>query len=235
MLARLKSLIGISTPKPPPHHLQLNGTVYASILNPRDSRKNWVDMTSAFVGAFRERTDVTLLLKFNEHSSDDSFSQLEFLLRRNLPMKCRVIAFNGYLDDKNFSSFLGSINYVVNASSGEGQCLPLMELMSMGTPALAPLNTSMEDYVTSDNAFIVRSELEPAIWPQDTRAMVRGHQYRISWQSLCEAFQLSKHVIDTQPERYAAMGRQAREVLKQHCSHAIAVERMRGFLASLHL
>lgn len=235
ILARLKSLIGISTPEPSPHHLQLNGTVYASILNPRDSRKNWVDMTSAFVGAFRDRTDVTLLLKFNEHSSDDSFSQLEFLLRRNLPMKCRVIAFNGYLDDENFSSFLASINYVVNASSGEGQCLPLMELMSMGTPALAPLNTSMEDYVTPDNAFIVRSELEPAIWPQDTRAMVRGHQYRISWQSLCEAFQQSKDVIDTQPARYAAMGRQAREVLKQHCSHAIAVERMRGFIASLHL
>lgn len=233
--ARLRSLVGLSTPKPAPHALRLEGTVYASILNPRDFRKNWVDMTSAFVAAFRDRSDVTLLLKFNEHSSDVSFSQLEFMLRRNLPMKCRVIAFNGYLDDQNFASFLASIDYVVNASSGEGQCLPLMELMSMGRPAVAPFNTSMEDYITPENAFIVRSEMEPAIWPHDPRTMVRGHQYRISWQSLYEAFQRSKEVIDHQPAVYAAMGRQACEVLRLHCSHAVAVKRMRGFIDSLGL
>lgn len=235
LVNRMRRLVGMAPIEEPKRLISTSGTIYASILNPRDGRKNLWDMVSAFATAFSDRADATLLLKFNEHDSDNSFATLTTILRRHMPMKCRVVAFNGYLDDENFATFLSSIDYVVNCSAGEGQCLPLMELMSMGKPAIAPLNTSMHDYVCPENSFIVQSTLEAGGWPHDPRLMIRCHQYRISWESLRAAYAASKELIDERPEGYAEMGRHAFGSLKQHSSYDMAVLRMQRFLDSLDL
>ena len=97
------------------------------------------------------------------------------------PYQCRVVAVHGYLEQPAFHDLVRATTYTVNASAGEGQCLPLMEFMSAGKPAIAPNHTAMADYVTPANSFIVSGTREPSAWPQDPRQVFRCMRYRINW------------------------------------------------------
>lgn len=198
--------------------VRANGVVYASILNPNDSRKNLWDMLSAFVYRFQNDANAILVLKLNENDSTSTFGSLESELRRFLWMKCRVVAFNGYLEDEDYDCFMSGIDYVVNASTGEGLCLPLMELMSMGTPAIAPDHTSMADYITRDNAFVLPSTRFLASWPHDPCFAYTTHAYKVPWDAILDAYDKSYAMATQQPLTYQAMSRVAVQQLEHHCS-----------------
>jgi glycosyltransferase involved in cell wall biosynthesis len=212
------------------HHIQANGIVYTSILNSRDGRKNWGDIATAFVSCFQGTEDAILIFKLNEHDSADSLLNLEKDLRRFNWMKCRVIAFNGYLPDAEYQHFLDGIDYVVNASTGEGQCLPLMELMSMGTPAIAPDHTSMADYITEQNAFILPSTKYLTGWPHDPRFIYSTMAYQVPWDALRAAYERSYHVAKNDSPKYQAMSHAAHKHLEEHCSTRVAVDALNEVL-----
>jgi len=122
---------------------------------------------------------------------------------------------------------------VVNSSYGEGQCLPLMEFMSCGRPAIAPLNTAMADYIDHDNAFVVDSTEELTAWPHDPRAAYRTLRYVTDWDSLCSAYRASYDVAKNDPERYRRMSAHAVRSLEKFCSQANAEQRLRAFFEQL--
>lgn len=208
----------VAPPAPQEHHVLAKGIVYASILNPRDSRKNLWDMLSAFVYRFQNDANAILVLKLNENDSTSTFGGLESELSRFIWMKCRVVAFNGYLEDEDYDCFMSGIDYVVNASTGEGLCLPLMELMSMGTPAIAPDHTSMADYITRDNAFVLPSTRFIASWPHDPDFAYTTHAYKVPWDAILDAYDKSYAMACQQPLAYGAMSRAAVAQLEHHCS-----------------
>lgn len=205
-------------PEPRVTRLNIDGVVFATIFNPSDGRKNWGEMVTAFVAAFKDVEDATLILKLNETDSHVTFASLAFLLRKFPDFRCRIIGFNGYLEEADYDAFLDGIDYVVNASSGEGQCLPLMELMSMGVPALAPDHSSMADYVTPDNAFVLRSSAFLTSWPHDDRGFLTTHAYRVDWDGLRDAYLAAYSVARHDERRYREMSKAARQGLEQHCS-----------------
>ena len=139
----------------------------------------------------------------------------------------------GYLADADYERLVQATRYVVNTSYGEGQCLPLMEFMSCGKPAVAPCNTAMADYIDADNAFIVDSTDELTAWPHDPRAAYRTLRYVTNWDSLCSAFQASYTVARHDPARYARMAAHAVSRLQGFCSQAVAEQRLRTFLADV--
>lgn len=204
------------------HHIQAKGVVFASILNSRDGRKNWGDLATAFASRFQNVEDAVLVFKLNEKDSVESMLNLERDLRRFVWLKCRVIAFNGYLEDDDYQRFLDGIDYVVNASTGEGQCLPLMELMAMGTPAIAPDHTSMADYITSDNAFILPSTRFLTGWPHDPRFIYSTTAFRVPWDVLRDTYGLAYECAKQDPFKYQKMSQAATTQLKQHCSISVA-------------
>jgi glycosyltransferase involved in cell wall biosynthesis len=212
------------------HHIQAKGIIYTSILNSRDGRKNWGDIATAFVSAFQDVEDAVLIFKLNERDSALAYFNLERDLRRFTWMKCRVIAFNGYLPDDDYQRFLDGIDYVVNASTGEGQCLPLMELMSMGTPAIAPDHTSMADYITPENAFILPSNKFLTGWPHDPRFIYSTTAFQVPWEELRKAYDRSYRTAKFNPEDYRAMSRAATVQLEQHCSLHVAISRINEVL-----
>ena len=87
---------------------------------------------------------------------------------------------HGFLSTESFHDLLRATAFTVNAAHAEGQCLPLMEYMAAGKPAIAPNHTAMADYITDDSAFPVSSSIELAAWPQDPRQVFRCVRYRIS-------------------------------------------------------
>lgn len=210
--------------------LVLDGIIYTTVLNPLDGRKNWQDMITAFCSAFSEEPDATLVLKFTCLNSEWAFSVLAEALYRQPAFKCRVIGIHGFLENDAYEQLIAASSFTVNSSLGEGQCLPLMEFMACGKPAVAPLHTAMEDYIDDKVAFIVRSGEEPSGWPHDTRMVVRAHKNRIDWASLRDAYRESYRVARQDPTRYLRMASQAMERMRFHASHAVAQHRIAEFL-----
>ncbi|MCY1539995.1 hypothetical protein D9M68_756090 [compost metagenome] len=127
------------------------------------------------------------------------------LLSRLAPFRCRVIVLHGFLEDDQYHKLIGASTYYVNASSGEGLCLPLMEFLCAGKPAIAPVHTAMADYVDEQLAFLLKCSLEPFCWPHDPTGIFMTHRHRLNWQSLVEAYKASYQVAKSTPEHYRRM------------------------------
>ena len=197
--------------------LALDGIVFTSVLAPKDGRKNWQDILTAFVFAFRTTQDATLVFKMI--GADAAFWWWEFhdIVTRLPDFACRVVVLQGYLDDEMYQRLIGSTHFVVNASLAEGQCLPLVEFMSVGRPAIAPIHTAMADYITPDNAVIVHGDVEYCAWPHDPRNELVATRYRMDWSSLRNAFERAYTIVIAEPDRYAAMGEAAKATMQHYC------------------
>jgi glycosyltransferase involved in cell wall biosynthesis len=216
-----------------PQVLDLDGVVYTAVFNPADGRKNWIDMTAGFIWAFRHTSDATLILKLAHADMLEGVPVVLEHLSKLGPFACRIIIIHGMLDDDAYAALVDATCYAVNTSDGEGQCLPLMEFMSAGRPAVAPFHTAMMDYISPENAFVVASRTRPAFWPHDERQATRCVRHEISFSSLVQAFQDSYRVACTAPDDYARMSDAATSALEAFCSDAVVADRLSELL--LHL
>lgn len=211
-------------PSPPPApllpecHITLRGVVYVSVFAPQDGRKNWQDMLSGFVWTFRDNPNATLFLKIPVQGGLEAYAVMYGILNRFGPFQCRVIYFAGFLDDTQYRDLIRAATYYVNSSHGEGLCLPLMEFLSAGRPAVAPDYTAMADYIDAPHAFVLRGSLEHNVWPFDPRDLFTTMRYRLDWESLVTAFEQSYDVAMTDGSRYAAMGAAAVEAMRAFCA-----------------
>lgn len=215
------------------HPLQfigVKGVVYTTVLNPADSRKNWVEIITAFCWAFKEVEDATLVVKMTHHDLEYYRIVLITLLSRLAPFSCRIIVLHGFLEDEQYRELIKASTYYVNASSGEGLCLPLMEFLSASKPVIAPAHTAMADYIDQRSAFILQCSLEPFCWPHDPTGIFTTHRHRLNWQSLLEAFQSSYKVAKQHPEQYRSMSLQAFEKMQAFASVEVVSAPLGDFL-----
>jgi glycosyltransferase involved in cell wall biosynthesis len=206
------------------NNLQLSGVVYTSIFNPYDGRKNWEEMVLAFCSALSEHRDATLVLKFVHADCSDAMDN------KLPPFDCRVVAMDGFVDEQTYRQLISASAFAVNSSLGEGQCLPLMQFMSCGRPAIAPQHTALKEYIDEQVAFIVRSSTELCCWPHDPRQVFRARRFRTDWQSLVAAYRDSYRVAEHEPDRYAAMSRAATARLRAFCSEETVHQRLHQFI-----
>ncbi|WP_053150572.1 glycosyltransferase [Pseudomonas sp. P97.38] len=208
----------------------VSGVVYVSVFNPDDGRKNWHHLITAFCWALRDAEDATLVLKMTQNDLSTYYVELLTLLSQLSPFKCRVVVMHGYLEDEQFARLYGAASFYVNASRCEGLCLPLMEFMSCGRPAIAPDHTAMRDYIDTEVAFVVESSREPTIWPEDSRILYRTLRHRPDWGSLKLAYQQSHAMARSQPQAYQAMAAAANERMRRYCGFAPVRQRLADFL-----
>lgn len=208
---------------------QVEGVVYVSVFNPKDGRKNWHQLITAFCWAFRETDDATLVLKITQNDLSSYYVELMTLLAQLSPFACRVVVMHGYLDEPQYARLYGAASFYVNASRCEGLCLPLMEFMASGKPVIAPNHTAMEDYIDEQVAFVVKSSEELTIWPQDTRLIYRTLRHRPDWGSLKTAYQDSYRMAREQPDVYQAMSRAAIERMHGYCAFTPVQKRLSMF------
>jgi glycosyltransferase involved in cell wall biosynthesis len=207
----------------------VEGVIYVTVFNPRDGRKNWHQLITAFCWAFRETPDATLVLKITQNDLASYYSELMTLLAQLTPFACRVLVMHGYLDDPQYARLYQAASFYVNASRCEGLCLPLMEFMSSGKPVIAPDHTAMEDYIDDSVAFVVQSSEELTIWPQDTRIIYRTLRHRPDWGSLKSAYENSYRMAKTQPQDYRRMSVAAVERMHDYCAFAPVQQRLADF------
>jgi glycosyltransferase involved in cell wall biosynthesis len=224
----------ILPPPLPEASLTLNGVVYVSVLSPQDGRKNWTDMVSGFVWALRDRPDATLIVKMPVKDASTGFhDHFDGWVQQLAPFRCRIIAMYAFLDDTEYEQLIRAADFYVNTSSAEGLCLPLMEFLSAGRPALAPDHSAMADYLTPENAYILASSPEHNVWPQDPRELYTTMRHRLNWQSLADAYQASHTLATEAGGGYQAMAQRARETMRDFCAAAIVREKLREILQAL--
>lgn len=216
--------------QPRPFSLKLQGVVFTSVFNPYDGRKNWQDLLSAFCSAFADTQDATLLFKLTHHACTSAIVEMQRHLARLPRFRCRVVLLHGYLADAEYQELVKATAYVVNASLGEGQCLPLMEFLSCGKPAIAPAHSGMSDYIDDRLAFVVDSWAEATGWPHDPRFATRTCRQQISWTSLREAFRQAYATYREDPATYQCMAEYAIGQMYRHCSREAAKSRLQPFL-----
>jgi glycosyltransferase involved in cell wall biosynthesis len=209
-----------------PQHLTLSGVVYSTVLSPVDGRKNWPDLVSGFVWAFRDNPMATLVVKITHHDIVDGLLNLLCHVAKLGKFTCRIIFIYGMLPDDEYRALIEATSYTVNTSNGEGQCLPLMEYMSGGRPAVTPLHSAMLDYVSPQNAFVVQSTERPHAWPHDVRQAMRCVNHRVSFADLVRAYRESFAVAQGDPQRYAAMSADAHQALAGFCSDEVVAARL---------
>ena len=210
--------------------LKLSGVVYTSVFNPADGRKNWIDIVTAFCYAHRGNTDATLVLKMVTNDPGSYMGTLRLLLTQLAPFKCRIVAIRGFLPTEEFEKLMAATSYYVNASHCEGLCLPLMEFLSCGIPAVSPDHTAMADYINTRVAFPVESSIEQNVWPEDTRDLFRTLRYRINWESLHNGLLESYRVATEDPQHYQRMSKSASKEMKDYCSVAAVTRKLSKFL-----
>ncbi len=230
-------------PEPPPSmtgtqpvdncRLELSGVVFCSMFSPSDGRKNWTDIVTAFCWAFRDTPDATLILKMTHHDLESYRIFLLTMLSRLAPFQCRVLTLHGYLSDQQYRELISASDFYVNASTGEGLCLPLMEFLSAGKPALAPRHTAMLDYLDEQVALVVQSSVEPACWSHDPVGILRTRRHRINWQSLMEGYRQAYQLAQNDAPAYRCLSRNAWERMKAFADPSVVVAPMSRLFAAV--
>ncbi len=212
----------------------VSGVIYTSILNIFDNRKNYSDMLTAFCFALKDQPDATLILKTPIMGSPYFYREKVTNFLRKLPtFSCRVLVIGHYLDSGSYLKLLKATSFYVNTSYGEGQCLPLMEYMATGVPAIAPKATALADYVDDSNAFTLKTCAVPTAWQHDERRAIRTVQHRPDWYALVEAYQASYDMAKNRPEEYHEMSSSAHATLRDHISAEKAQEKLKLFFKGL--
>ena len=214
-------------------HFELSGVVFSSIFSPSDGRKNWVDIVTAFCWAFRDTPDATLLLKMTHHDLEFFRIPLLTLLSRLAPFKCRVLTLHGFLEDDKYRELIGITDFYVNASTGEGLCLPLMEFLSAGKPALAPRHTAMLDYLNEELAHIITTSEELACWSHDPAGILRTRRHRLNWASLMEGYRECYRLAQDNPDGYQRMSVKAWEGMREFSDTPTVAKQLQSFLTPL--
>lgn len=216
--------------------LTIGGLVFSSIFNLGDRRKNHLDLLSAYLLAFHDRDDVTLVIKLatnaaREHHEIGMFRHMYESL--HIKHKCRLVVITDFLTDEQMLELTRATTFYVNTSRAEGACLPLQQSLAAGRPSIAPDHTAMADFMDDRVGFVVGSHHEPTCWPHDPELRTETVWHRLVWSDLRDHLLSAAAMIDERPEEYRAMADRARAQLAAYASQDVVEQAFRDALARL--
>jgi glycosyltransferase involved in cell wall biosynthesis len=216
--------------------LTLGGLVYSSIFNLGDKRKNHVDLLSAYLLAFRDREDVTLVIKLatnpvREHHEISLFRLMHQGL--GIEHKCRLVVITDFLTDQQMTDLMRVSTFYVNTSKAEGACLPLQQSLAAGRPSIAPDHTSMADFMDEQVGFVIRTNPEPTFWPHDPDMKTETFWNRMVWSDLRDHLLASAEMVENDPGRYQEMAEVGQARMTRYASREVVEVALRNALAQL--
>jgi glycosyltransferase involved in cell wall biosynthesis len=216
--------------------LTLGGLVFSSIFNLGDRRKNHVDLLSAYLLAFRDRGDATLVIKLatnpvREHHEIGVFRDMYESL--GIEHACRLVVITDFLTDEQMAELTRVTTFYVNTSRAEGACLPLQQSLAAGRPSIAPDHTAMADFMDDRVGFVIGSHPEPTYWPHDPEKRTETTWNRLVWSDLRDHLLAAAALIEDRPEEYRAMAELARMRMAEYAGREVVAEALREALGRL--
>ena len=216
--------------------LTIDGIVFSSIFNLGDRRKNHVDLLTAFLLAFRDRPDVTLVIKLATNPTREHHEiNLLRLMYRGLGIehRCRLVVITDFLTDDQMADLMRVTTFYVNTSKAEGACLPLQQSLAGGRPSLAPDHTAMADFMDDRVGFVLGTSPEPTYWPHDPEMRVETSWNRLHWSDLHQGLLAAADLVENDFAGYQALARTARERMHAYASREVVEVALRAALAQL--
>jgi glycosyltransferase involved in cell wall biosynthesis len=210
----------------------LEGVVYTSVFNPDDPRKNWEDMITAFLAALGDCEDATLVMKLATSSPTAAGRILAFYRRLDVSHRCRLVVTPDFLSDAEMLRLAGASTFYLTTTRAEGMCLPLMNHLAAGRPAVAPAHTAIADYFDATMGLVVESHPEPCAWPHDTRRRWRTTWHRLVWPSLVEQIRRSYQIAKSEPATYQTLAAGAQERMRRWAHPEAVLPRLQAALES---
>ncbi len=137
--------------------------LFLAVLNPGDFRKDIETLLRGFKASNADSKNYALIIKLvidNEKTTlvnvqNDTISP-KFLDKTGLSSP-NIVFISESLSQSELHNLYEACDFYICTSRGEGQNLPLLEAMGCGVIPISVSHTSMEDFITSDTAFIIRS------------------------------------------------------------------------------
>lgn len=237
MTAGLRGAVrGWSDPTPRPvwqKGLELSGIVFTSIFNPEDGRKNWQDLLSGFIQALGDCGDATLVLKLIARNKTTADDVLKYYQRLGVQHRCRIVIVTDFLSQTQMTDLANASAFYVTSTRAEGNCLPLMDYLAAGRPAIAPRHTAITDYFRDQMGFVVDSHPEPTSWPQDPKQQFRTTWQRLDWSSLVRQLQQGFFVAKHSPAEYQQMALTAQSTMRNWSHPQQVLPRLSAALQSV--
>ncbi|MBM3606784.1 MAG: hypothetical protein FJX25_19430, partial [Alphaproteobacteria bacterium] len=138
-------------------------TIFVSVFNACDIRKQIEPMLRGFVAFSESRQDAILLLKVTtpdrvHESANVSVMRHQLINAANLVSPCvsdRVWLTNDALTRDEMNSLYDVADHYLCTSSAESQNLPLLEAMGRGVVPVSVDHTAMAEYISVDGAIVI--------------------------------------------------------------------------------
>lgn len=134
-------------------------TIYLTIINPGDPRKNAEASILGFSQFATSHQDALLVVKLvsdgEKRLSDRLWSTLRLQLNRliddGIVKSDNVVFVEGFLTESALMRLVSAADFYISTSFAEGLNLPILEAMSNGTIVISPIHTAMVDYLVPEN------------------------------------------------------------------------------------
>lgn len=158
---------------------------------------------------------------------------IRFYKNRDIPHRCKILFVTDFLSDEQMVSLAERSTYYLQTTKAEGNCLPLMNFLAAGRPAISPCHTAIADYFDETMGFPVESHAEPAAWPQDSRFRSRTTWQRLVWTSLVDQLKRSYQIAKNEQSVYEVMSQNCRAKMLSWSHETVVTDRLLNSLSAV--
>lgn len=229
--AKLRGLAGRlrgRRPAPVHHHhapatlgaspLTVSGIAYSAWIDYDDPTTDDQVLLSAFLHAFAERPDATLIIRLATPPAREAHDIGRLSHAYHSPRigaRCRVVVVPGRIGDGEELALGRAVSYHVETARTKGPAVPLMHALAAGRPAIVPDHSGYRDWVDESVGLLVASHPEPTAWPMDGLGKHATTWNRVVWDDLRDRLVESAAIADDDPVGYERLSANARERLAE--------------------
>ena len=245
-LRGLAHRLRVRRPAPDHHHhtpttlgaspLTLSGLCYSAAIDYDDPTTDDVTLLSAFLHAFADRPDATLLVRLAttpEREAHDLGRLSHAFHAPRIDARCRVVVVPGRIGDGEALALGRAASYHVETGRTRGRSMAMTAALASGRPVIAPEHSAYCDWVDCEVGLTVPAHPEPTSWPMDGLGKHATTWNRVVWADLRDRLVESAAIADDDPIRYERLSATARERMAARTSPAAVAAALRGAIDAL--
>lgn len=216
--------------------LTVSGLAYSAAIDYDDPTTDDVTLLSAFLHAFADRPDATLIIRLAttpEREAHDLGRLSHAFHAPRIEARCRVVVVVGRVGDSEALALGRAASYHVETGRTRGRSPAMTAALASGRPVIAPEHSAYRDWIDEEVGFTVPAHPEPTSWPMDGLGKHATTWNRVVWADLRDRLVESASIADDDPRRYERLSIAARERMAHRANVAEVAAALRDAIQAL--